>query len=144
MSQVIFCTVDLPLARVIAWLTRGYGHAALVSSKQPGKWLDARGSGVAYREPEAGLHRFETVDLPFDIEEAALKHLGEVYNYRGIWAFLFHFYWHAKGVFCSQSIFEWCRESGHPIVDPVYEDQISPGEGCRLLKAYVRGLQWTA
>lgn len=141
MPKVVFCTVNLVGARAIAWAQRGYGHAALVSERHPGMWLDARATGVTYRAPETGLHASEEVELPFDIEEAAIKHLGERYNFRGLFAFAFHFYWHARGVFCSQAILQWCRESGHSIVPEGTEDLISPIECCRLLKAYTAGLK---
>ena len=144
MSKVIFCTKKLPFARYIAWWTRGYGHAALISDRRPGMWLEATFSGVDYypAPPLESLHKYDIVELPFDIEEAGIKHIGTRYNFRGIIASFFHFRWKPNGRFCDQEILRMLAESGHPIIDESLEDEIDPVQCRNLLNAYLRGMKY--
>lgn len=134
-TDIAFATVNLPLARYIAWSQRGFGHAAIVSKQKFSNgeplWLDARAGGVAYREPERNLYKFRLLRLPFDIEPIAATFIGTPYNYRGIAAFKFHFYWSSHGLFCSQFVLQAIERTlvelkRSPMSDPAYSDQIDP------------------
>lgn len=140
-STIIFVTRNSLPSRYIAWWTRGFAHVALVSDRRPGMWLDARHGGVMYREPETNLHAYQTIRLPFDIEDAARRHIGEGFNYRGLIAAYFHFRWASSGRYCAQSILRWIAESGHPIIDESLEDEIDPVRCRDLITAYMRGLE---
>lgn len=140
MSTVIFCTAKLPFARYIAWWTRGYGHAAIVSELRPGMWLDATFSGFDYHPARTSLHKFDIVELPFDLEDVAQKYIGTRYNFRGLIATFLRFRWNPNGLYCSQAILRMCAEAGHPMIDPSDEDEIDPVQCRNILKAYLRGL----
>ena len=142
MSKVIFCTKKLPFARYIAWWTRGYGHAALISDRRPGMWLEATFHGVDYYPAPSldSLYKYDIVELPFDIEGAGIEHIGIDYSFRTIVATFFHFRTKPKGRVCSQEILRMVAESGHPIIDESLEDEIDPVQCRNLLNAYLRGL----
>ena len=142
MSKVIFCTKKLPFARYIAWWTRGYGHAALISDGRPGMWLEATFHGVDYYKapPLESLYKYDIVELPFDIERFGFYLIGSRYNFRGIIASWLKFRWNPNGLFCSQLILRLCAKSGHPVIDESLEDEIDPVQCRNLLNAYLRGL----
>lgn len=140
MSKLIFCTVNLPLARLIDWYTVGYGHAALMLDN--GNWLDARGSGVKERPPEENLYKSEVVELPYDIEPGMRRLVGLGYNFKGVIAQFLHFRWSGHGaMFCDQALYAASRLVGHPVIVTGREDKSSPIACADVFKAYVRGLQ---
>lgn len=141
MTKIIFCTTNLPLARFIHWFTDGYAHCALILAN--GNWLDARGTdggGLKERPPETDLFEYEVVDLPFDIEPFMRSMVTTPYNFRSVFAQLFHFKWSSpKSKYCDQAILSACRLAGYQIIDEGREGRITPQGCCDVLKAYLKG-----
>jgi hypothetical protein len=152
-TDIAFATVDLPLARYIAWSQRGFGHAAIISKQKFSHgaplWLDARSGGVAYRPAEKNLCRLVILRVPFDVEPIAASLIGTPYNYRGIVAFKFHFYWRAHGLFCSQFVLEAIERrlvelKRAPMSDLAYRDQVDPLGLYHMINAFDGGVTYGA
>ena len=143
-SVLIFCTVNLPLARAIQYFSVGYGHAALVINYGMGDaeyWIDARAGGVKPRPPETNLHSAYVIRIPWDIEPGMRQLIGTLYNYRGGVAQALHFRWNdPHAVFCDQALLEASEIVGMPVCNWDREDKVTPIVACDMFVARTLGM----
>jgi len=122
-----------PISRAIRWQTRSqYSHAALQlpSGAIVESW---QGAGVQYREDVsyANVDAFTVPSMTKDqwivAAQFCLSHIGDRYDYRGVFRFLTRVKprWDNRW-FCSELVFEALQQAGCRLLHNVTSGQVSP------------------